>query len=65
MLTSCLCKDALNNKEKKAKLILAQDFQANFKNVFLSLMNMKDCHKTRKNPGFATIFFILLLKSTI
>ena len=51
---------------KQAKLILAKDFQANFKNVFsLSLMNMKDCHKTRKNPGFATVFFILLLKSTI
>ena len=34
---------------KQAKLILAKDFQANFKNVFfLSLMNMKDCHKTRK-----------------
>ena len=44
---------------KQAKLILAKDFQANFKNVFfLSLMNMKDCHKTRKNPGFATVFFL-------
>ena len=48
---------------KQAKLVLAKDFQANFKNVFfLSLMNMKDCHKTRKNPGFAKVFFYFIIE---